>query len=119
MNQGANEQLLKKNGFTNLQNFPTLLVGGGKALKEGWVDLWASYNIVYLNIPDQSGIKPEDFEPIYTFETNQLYIAFSKGTSSDIVDRWQTRLDEMKKDGTFDRIQEKWLRQRPENESIE
>jgi len=108
MAQDSNEQFLKIKGFTNLQSFPTLLAGG-KALKDGWVDLWASYNIFFLNISDQSGIKPEDFEPIYTFKTEKLYIAFSKGTSSDIVHRWQRRLDEMKNDGTFDRIEEKCL----------
>ncbi len=37
------------------------------------------------------------------------YIAFSKGTPSELVARWQKALDDMKADGSFRRIYGKWL----------
>jgi len=93
-----------KNSDIRIHTLNDAKLSGAKALKAGWIDLWASSNIFFANI---SGIAPGDFEPINTFDTCKLYIAFSKETSSEIVDRLQTRLDEMKYDATFDRIKEK------------
>ncbi len=38
----------------------------------------------------------------------QLYIAFSKNTPDDEVKKWQAALDELKKDGTYQKIVDKY-----------
>jgi polar amino acid transport system substrate-binding protein len=38
-----------------------------------------------------------------------LYIAFSKGTSPALVTRWQEKLDELKMDGTFEKIYRSYI----------
>jgi polar amino acid transport system substrate-binding protein len=48
-------------------------------------------------------------ESVFGLSTNLVYIAFSRGTSPALVARWQAKLDEMKADGAFRRIYEKWL----------
>lgn len=42
---------------------------------------------------------------------SDFYIAFSKNTSPAIVSQWQSALDEIKLDGTYDAIHQKWFPQ--------
>jgi polar amino acid transport system substrate-binding protein len=46
---------------------------------------------------------------LLTYFTSQGYIAFSKEVSNDIVDDWQSEIDEMKMDGTIQNIYEDYL----------
>lgn len=46
---------------------------------------------------------------LLTYFTSQGYIAFSKEVSDDIVDDWQSEIDEMKVDGTMQHIYENYL----------
>lgn len=39
---------------------------------------------------------------------SQLYIAFHKETSEEVIQRWQKALDEIKKDGTYQKILQKY-----------
>jgi polar amino acid transport system substrate-binding protein len=48
-------------------------------------------------------------ESVFTVSTDLTYIAFSRATSPDLVAGWQNRLDEMKRDGSFQAIYAKWL----------
>ena len=40
---------------------------------------------------------------------SNIYIAFSKDTPADVVAQWQGKLDEMKADGSFERIIRRYL----------
>jgi len=50
-----------------------------------------------------------DVKSVFNLSTNMSYITFSKGTSPELVARWQKALDDMKTDGTFRQIYAKWL----------
>ena len=39
-----------------------------------------------------------------------MYIAFSKKADKKLVEIWQSTLDEMKKDGSFNKLHQKWLK---------
>jgi len=37
------------------------------------------------------------------------YITFSRGADPQVVARWRTALEQIKSDGTFARIEQRWL----------
>lgn len=50
-------------------------------------------------------LKPEMFAPTgVSLGKESLYIAFSPDVPREVVQRWQETLDEMKRDGTYDKI---------------
>ena len=55
------------------------------------------------------GASPQDLELVYTFHQAEAYVAFSQGTSADVVREWQAALNAMKRDKSFARIYAKWL----------
>jgi polar amino acid transport system substrate-binding protein len=51
----------------------------------------------------------DDLEPVFTVEQNYFYIGISKGTSPETFRQWQSTLNEMKQDGTFEKIYRNYL----------
>ncbi|MDD5405684.1 MAG: transporter substrate-binding domain-containing protein [Sulfurovaceae bacterium] len=102
------EQVLKKEGFTNLQSFPDE-ESALKKLLSGDVQLLVSDNTAMPTILKKAGLNADTVVSAFTVSTDLAYIAFSKNTSSNIVSRWQKNLDAMKRDGSFDKIYVKWL----------
>ncbi|MFY8117501.1 MAG: substrate-binding periplasmic protein [Roseateles sp.] len=56
-----------------------------------------------------AGMVSDPPEPIVKISEALLYIAFSQGTPAALVQRWQQTLDEMKRDGSFAMIHQRWL----------
>lgn len=104
----SREQFLKSKGFNNLDSSPKLMSCARKLL-EGRVDLWLDSNLSAHRIVRQLGHSPEEIEPVLTVKTSHLYIAFSRQTPREQVERWQEALNEMSRDGTFQRIHHRWL----------
>ena len=102
------EQALKKEGFANLESFAKEEIAARKLLN-GEVELYPSNNTVMPAVLKNIGATMDDVENVLTMSTDLVYITFSKGTSPDLVVRWQEKLDEMKRDGTFRKIYAKWL----------
>lgn len=102
------EQTMKKEGFTNLESCASEEIAVRKLLN-GEVQLFTSSNTSMPALLEKVGGTMDDVENVLTMSTDLLYIAFSKGTSPDIIALWQEKLDEMKRDGTFSKIYEKWL----------
>jgi polar amino acid transport system substrate-binding protein len=102
------EQTLKSLGFTNLEssNSPQSCI---RKLMSGRVDLWFFDNIGAPNVAREAGIDPNEIEEVFTYKQNSSYIAFSKQTPLAIVQQWQKTLDEIKADGTFHWLAQKWL----------
>ena len=76
---------------------------------EGRVDLWLDSNLTARQVMRQIGFSGDEIEPVLAFESNYLYIAFSRTTPATIVQRWQAALDAMNHDQTFARIYQRWL----------
>ncbi len=102
------EQLLKSLGFTNLDSSksPTSNL---KKLLSGRVDLWLYSNLGVSSIAKQMGIDPDEVELVLPFKDNNVYIAISKGTPQAVVNQWQAALDDMKREGIFEKISKQWL----------
>jgi len=102
------EQMLKEEGFTNTQSYPNRETTVRKLL-DGDVQLLASSNTEIPAALEKIGASMDDVKNVFTISTDLAYIAFSKGTSPDLVVRWQDALDEMKRDGTFAKIYATWF----------
>jgi len=102
------EQVLKKEGFTNLESCANEEIAVRKLLN-GEVDLFPGSNMAMPALLKKVGATMDDVENVLTMSTDLLYITFSRGTSPDLVARWQEKLDEIKRDGTFRKIYAKWL----------
>ena len=101
--QDAKMQYLQAQGFENLvstnKNISNVL-----HLKRRNVDLWVSSDFNMPHLVRQAGVSPNQVELAYTFHTIGNYIAFSKTTSPHVVRLWQAVFEEMRADGSYQRI---------------
>jgi polar amino acid transport system substrate-binding protein len=52
----------------------------------------------------QAGVNPDRLKLVLPFKRVQNYIAFSIQTPESLVALWQQTLDEVKRDGTYNRL---------------
>jgi len=102
-------QKLKELGFKNLE-VNKLANYSLKKILENKTDLYPTeyYSFLYLlkkrNL--QNRLVPVKMQEPIT--ESQLYIAFNKETSRSIIQKWQDALDGIKKDGTYEKILDKY-----------
>ncbi|HSB31613.1 MAG TPA: transporter substrate-binding domain-containing protein [Candidatus Sulfobium mesophilum] len=102
------EQDLKSRGFTNLVSSP-IPTDNVRKLMNQEVELSVFTDITVSQIVKNAGYSMYDMEPVFTLSNTYFYIAMSLGTPPEMVKKWQTILDEMKKDGTFEKIYRSYL----------
>ena len=56
-----------------------------------------------------ANVDPDLFEPVFVVKEIPSYLAFSKSIPDEVVNRWQTSLDDMKRDGSWERIVSDWI----------
>lgn len=101
--QDAKMQYLQARGFENL--VPTNHnINNVMHLKKGNIDLWVSSDFNMPHLVRQAGVSPSQLELAYAFHTVGNYITFSKVTSPHVVRLWQAVFEEMKADGSYQRI---------------
>jgi polar amino acid transport system substrate-binding protein len=100
-------KLLEKKGFTNLEPVSDEQKNAQK-LALGRIDLWAYKKPGFRTVCELAEVDPEQFVEVAHLKKSELKIAFSKKTSDTIVARWQQAYDEMAKDGTIQKIKDKW-----------
>ena len=103
-----NEQDLKDKGFTNLVS-ASKPAENVRKLIQGEVQLSVFTDITVADIVKNAGYSMEDLEPVFTVSNTYFYIAISLGTSPEMVKKWQSVLDEMKKDGTFEKMYRNYI----------
>lgn len=102
------EQHLQAAGFTNLISSPEP-VENVRQLMQGEVELSIFTDVTIPEIVKSAGYDMDDLEPVFTVEQNYFYIGISRGTSPEMVEKWQSTLDNMKNDGTFEEIYRNYL----------
>jgi polar amino acid transport system substrate-binding protein len=103
----AREQFLKEQGFTNIDSSDdpgTIL----KKVLSGRNDLWLTMTDEYKELAKTQKVDVSEITPVFTVKKTELYMAFSKNTDADILQKWKKGYDEMKADGTYDKIVAKW-----------
>lgn len=116
VNEDAGEQYLVSKGFAlgkNLQSSSKYELNYEK-LKLDRVDLWVANELNALYLVRQAGDDPTRVLvralPLNDLSsTGGLDLAFSLKTPDAVVDRFRRALETIKKNGTYDSLQKKWL----------
>ena len=79
-----------------------------KAMEEGSIDMF-SYNteIAFANTKTNS-FDMDKYEVVYVLKKAELYYAFNKGINDNIINKWQKALDEIKANGLYTKIVQRY-----------
>ncbi len=99
---------LREVGFTNLLSDSDPIVMVNK-LMNGEIDAFVCSAITFPDILKSAGYNYSQVVAAFELMSTDYYIAFSKNTSSTIVNGWQSTLDKIKQDGTYLSIYNKWF----------
>jgi polar amino acid transport system substrate-binding protein len=101
-------EILQEQGLQSLYGVPTPqhMV---KMFKHGRVQLILANNLALDEMLAGQGMTRDQVEQQYTLMTNSTYIAFSLNTDAALVARWRQALNEMKRDGSLERIHRRWF----------
>ena len=102
------EQHLKREGFQNLRSSPDPRANV-RQLMQGEVQLSIFTDITIPEIVREAGYRMQDLEPVLPVAQTYFYIAMSRDTPADVVQAWQSTLDGLKRDGTFEKIYRRYL----------
>ncbi|MBF0203381.1 MAG: ABC transporter substrate-binding protein [Desulfamplus sp.] len=81
-----------------------------KRINMGRIDAFAyGENVIKWELKQQ-GFDLNDYETAYVLKTGELYYAFHKDTPDDIIQKLQNALDELKKEGDYQRIRDTYLK---------
>ncbi len=108
LRESYTEQQLKNDGFTNLYSAKTPELAIRMVLAKRIPFVVAS-NLTIPGTLKKLGKNSNELIPVFTIAKTQTYIAFSKATPPDVVNKWQAALDAMKADGTFARIYQRYF----------
>lgn len=105
----AKELFLKKRGFKNIYSFNTW-ENGLQLLALGNIDLWTQTDFDVPIVANLAVVDLDEIESVFTMYSTASYIGISKSTSLKLVEQWQSTLDDIKRDGTFENIVKKWAK---------
>jgi len=102
------DQYLRDQGFKNLvsDSDPNIMT---RKLLDGTIDAFVCSSVTFPYILKELGHNYNEVVPSLSIISSDYYIVFSKNTPATIIDQWQTTLQSMKLDGTYDAIYQKWL----------
>ncbi|MCH8620362.1 transporter substrate-binding domain-containing protein [Undibacterium sp. TS12] len=72
-------------------------------------DLWVEGSMAVNAVLQETGHSMADIEEVMVLDSLELYLAFSIRTSPATLALWEAALRQMKKDGSFQKIHQKWL----------
>ncbi|RFP16389.1 ABC transporter substrate-binding protein [Duganella sp. BJB475] len=86
-----------------------------KMLMSGRFDLWFDGEELMPGAMERAGHRPDEIEVALRLGTAEVYFAFSNGTPKELVEAWAGALRELKRDGSLQKIQRKWMAAPPEH----
>ncbi len=107
----STHQMLKKAGLRK-----NLVVTGGlfavyNAMRKLADDQYSTSNINYImKMFDTHSFDASKFEVIKKYKSDSLYFAFNIQTDDKTIEKLQNSLDQLKKDGTYQKIKSKYLK---------
>ncbi len=108
------EQLLIAKGLS-LKTFDRVsgvgsILSSIKKLNSNRIDLFAYDSNVFKWEIKQINLNPADYEIVYVLKKGWYYYAFNKNTPDETIYQIQKNLDKLKKDGTYQKILDKYLK---------
>lgn len=102
------EEILIENSIDNRLILPDDYACIDALMKDSSV-LWFGTSDILAQNAKTLAVNPENFKKVWVYMKGDLYIAFNRDTPDDLILRWQAALDEMKDDGTYRMIQERYI----------
>lgn len=102
------DRMLAEENFTNTESCPDRATSLRRLL-DGTVALVAASNAEMPAALESAGASSHAVKNVFTLSTDLVYIALSRDTPREAVDAWQSALDELKQDGTFEKIYHRYL----------
>lgn len=106
------EQMLEKNGVSPKNIFPisgtNSIELSFKKMQHGRIDMFAYSTEVAAYQAKLEGIDISLYEVVHTLKKGKLYFAFNKNTDDEIIKKWQKALDEIKTEGIYEKIVNKY-----------
>ncbi|WP_189049350.1 substrate-binding periplasmic protein [Aliidongia dinghuensis] len=102
------QQMLQGEGFANLQ-LTSNPVASLKLLMSGHVQAVALDDVTLEMSSRAAEVPSSGFRPVLEIAEASQFLALSRDTPDEVVERCQHALDGMKADGTFARIYHRWL----------
>lgn len=99
--------IMIRNGFNSLSLSNTPKLNIMKTLK-GRVDMWLGGRGTTLYQLEEIGLDDNDFEAVGHLFTAELHLGFSKSVSDSTVEEWQAALQQIKQDGTYEKLLQKY-----------
>lgn len=95
--------------YLTKRNFPVKNILGGAPgkLQAGEFDLWATTNPAGNYESRKAGVGK--LEVAFSISSRQLYLALNKDTPDDVVEKLQSTLDQMRKEGFIDQVAARYL----------
>lgn len=79
-------------------------------LNKGRIDAWSyEENVAKWEIK-ANGFNPNDYEIVYKLKEGKLYYAFHKEISNSLIQKLQDALDQLKRDGSYQKVLDKYLK---------
>ena len=103
------ESYLKENGFTNLHSVPDDTLNIKKLIK-GRIDLWIIGEISGIHKAKAINNSHKQLVKVIDVKKTEFYIAFSRTTSDQVINKWQKELDRLKENGIYQIIMDKYLK---------
>lgn len=102
------DQHLRNLGFTNLisDSDPAVLT---EKLLNGEIDAFVCSEVTFPDILRTQGYQYSQVNPVFSLMSSDYYITFSKTTSVEIVNQWQTTFSAIQQDGTVDALRRRWF----------
>jgi polar amino acid transport system substrate-binding protein len=80
-----------------------------KMLMNRRFDLWSVAEELMPAAMERAGYRPDAVELAFNLSVDSVYFGFSRGTPAATIVAWSEALREMKRDGSFQKIHQKWL----------
>ena len=77
------------------------------ALRDGNIDLWATGDPAGRYLAKQEGVT--GLKTVLRFDSAELFLALNPDTPDEVVERLQKALDELRKEGFIDKVQQSYL----------
>lgn len=104
----AFQKILEKKGFQKIIAVNSS-VNAVKMLMSGRADAICDDDLAIDEIFRQAGYYSKPFSKVMLLASDSLYFAFSKGTDMQIITKWKTAFEEIKRNGQFKQLYKKWF----------
>jgi polar amino acid transport system substrate-binding protein len=106
------EQLLREQGFTRIQPAPEEWINAQR-LRDRLIDAWLAPRLMVLHAVREVGGDVATLNIGAVVRRSEIWFAASRGLPEAEIARWRRGFDELRADGTYDRILARYARVRP------